>query len=442
VATVFISHSAREDPVANRYLSAIELALGKGGHEVLLDRTRLQPGDDWNAVIVNWMYVCDVAIVLFSPGAVASPYVLFEISNLVGRLRRESTDAALPRERVVRVCPVLLPGMNIGQIQTTLFGAIKGDLWQAVGPCPEEEACRRILAVMPEVPSDSTPLDDVVGIVADILSDRHPDVLVAAGSAAGLALKVQGPVSEYPKRLARHLLTCRLGSVMAALQKLRPSLGDRVNNILHLVAPSWVSPEAALEFGAMLEIEAAAPAPRCAVINGERADFTPEMYLRRARGVLPDDAGVVIQLNAPTLVNAGAGMLTEMRSALAVELGIDEQGPPVEVENRIAQKIRKLRQFKALPVVVVMLRGSIPDAEFYDLVTSVQSQPFLREVTFVALCGPDAPARETLRERQHVLEPSLREKQEESARTACDFIFGEDVRINKAGVSNSPAGRL
>ena len=60
MATVFVSHSAHRDKGAEPYLTRI-CAVLKGRHEVLLDRSGLQAGQYWNDIIINWMYMCEVA---------------------------------------------------------------------------------------------------------------------------------------------------------------------------------------------------------------------------------------------------------------------------------------------------------------------------------------------------------------------------------------------
>lgn len=63
---VFISHSAKEGlPLA--VLTHLQAALADD-FEVLLDQRVLAPGDEWRAVIDDWIVMCDVALVLLLLG--------------------------------------------------------------------------------------------------------------------------------------------------------------------------------------------------------------------------------------------------------------------------------------------------------------------------------------------------------------------------------------
>ncbi|MFG0319420.1 MAG: toll/interleukin-1 receptor domain-containing protein, partial [Planctomycetota bacterium JB042] len=75
---IFISHSAKEEG-AGAFLDGLAAALEGEGFDVLLDRERLHAGDDWFGCISNWVEYCHGAIVLFSPAALRSEFVSFEV---------------------------------------------------------------------------------------------------------------------------------------------------------------------------------------------------------------------------------------------------------------------------------------------------------------------------------------------------------------------------
>jgi hypothetical protein len=63
---VFISHSAKNDPVALGLLDAIFDRLTAEGFDVLLDRKRLAAGYEWQKYLHTWMAHCRAGIILFS----------------------------------------------------------------------------------------------------------------------------------------------------------------------------------------------------------------------------------------------------------------------------------------------------------------------------------------------------------------------------------------
>ena len=420
MATIFISHSAHEDedPVSFKYLETMRRTLEEAGHEILLDRIRLKSGDDWNAVIVNWMYVCDVAVILFSPRALTSSYVLFEVSNLVGRLRRETGARLEPGRGAVKICPVVGPGITVEQIREGFFGAIDFHLLHVLGPCDDDrELASKLLDAIPDTSLNATWLDDLVDGITDILS-RHRDALPAALREGGVSLKDTSP-AEHPRRLARHLMTCSLTDVLRILRKI-PGLREDAAVILDLVAPSWVSPEAAQTLRTMLPNNRTTPAYRCAVINGEHADFTPEMYLRRARAVVQTDAGTVVQINPPDhVLDDRTALMQEIREALAAEFDLDSDR--VDIDTAIAAEIGKEVRIRARPVLVVVSRGAIPVREYFTLLEAIQHETFLQQVTLVAMAGVDVARCDP--DWKVVLEPLLPERQEASHRETYQAIF-------------------
>src|SRR3954469_15485232 len=82
---VFVSHSARGDPDSHASLKAIEAQLKKAGFDVLLDETRLKGGEPWRNCLHTWMGHCHGAILLLTPKALQSPWVLKEATILSWR---------------------------------------------------------------------------------------------------------------------------------------------------------------------------------------------------------------------------------------------------------------------------------------------------------------------------------------------------------------------
>ena len=81
---IFISHGTdKENPAELAFLDALERDLriaepGAAPHDVLLDRTRLEVGDEWKLILHDWLDECHVAVLLLSERALTRPWVLQE----------------------------------------------------------------------------------------------------------------------------------------------------------------------------------------------------------------------------------------------------------------------------------------------------------------------------------------------------------------------------
>lgn len=90
---------------------------GDGTGAVWFDRKRLEPGDDWELDIVGALHTCEGAVLLLTPDALESPWVLRE-ATVLGDRRSRWPD--------LRLVPVLLAG-------TTHESLGKHPWWAALG---------------------------------------------------------------------------------------------------------------------------------------------------------------------------------------------------------------------------------------------------------------------------------------------------------------------
>src|SRR5450759_683056 len=120
---VFISHSARQDPVALDYLKKISATLKAGGFDVLVDQERLKPGQEWRSYLDLWMAHCHSAVILLSEKALAeSKWVLKEATILRWR---DSLEALSGRKSGFHLIPVFL-GVRPAQVDADPgFGPLK-----------------------------------------------------------------------------------------------------------------------------------------------------------------------------------------------------------------------------------------------------------------------------------------------------------------------------
>lgn len=107
-AKIFISHSCKDfeqpadnqDPeklarwrrlefarvVRDKIVAGLRGAPPNGpGYKVLLDRDRLEPGDNWQAKLHGWLGTCDGAVLLLSEDSICSDWVRKEATILTWR---------------------------------------------------------------------------------------------------------------------------------------------------------------------------------------------------------------------------------------------------------------------------------------------------------------------------------------------------------------------
>src|SRR6516164_2562121 len=87
VPKVFISHSAKE-PEARQLCQSVADHLAGAGFRVLWDAD-LQTSQPWRAVIDEWIWRCDTAVLVLSEAATMSRYVAYEAALLRQRWRNQ-----------------------------------------------------------------------------------------------------------------------------------------------------------------------------------------------------------------------------------------------------------------------------------------------------------------------------------------------------------------
>jgi hypothetical protein len=87
---VFVSHSSRTPDALGRLEALVKsLRSGKNGVEVLYDKELITAGARWREVIHAMLAECDAAIILVTPDALRSPWVLKEAIILRWRHDRD-----------------------------------------------------------------------------------------------------------------------------------------------------------------------------------------------------------------------------------------------------------------------------------------------------------------------------------------------------------------
>lgn len=268
------------------------------GYDVFTDVDKLRVGDEWNPVLFEEMYLCDVAIVLLGPNTItSSDWVRREAEVLMGRHAVRS---------LATVLPVFVGTRDTKEARRRGFGALL-----------------KLQAELGERPSNPLPDDPGPGGYADWLAAEFAPVTPPAGVARDFHL--------WSSRIAAFLKSARLhnadtlvdaatalcrsaGEVVhhvrakvgaelflahvllkegekvrsedeasalpEALAALRPGLaGSQLHQLRHEVLPGWVAPADAEAFTPPLP--GAGAEHRRVVLLDAYAAWTAEQHVRR-----------------------------------------------------------------------------------------------------------------------------------------------------------------
>jgi len=264
---IFISHSGK-DFAANdasipadrrarlqyardvRDLIVAELKKSLGAANVLFDKLRLEPGDQWQAKLHQWLGLCHGAVILLNQEAVASAWVRKETTILTWR-------RALRPE--IRIVPVLLGDFSPADVEAAGFGHLDLMMSQAArladpamtAPNAEklaEQAVKRFADLRASENSEplTTWIDDVAAALSPLDTAALAGYLDRARKKLGVSDEDWAYFSDRPRTLAHQLLHAPYASAYEAVVSLRRGLSD-VNfcALRNLVVPVWVEPEAA-----------------------------------------------------------------------------------------------------------------------------------------------------------------------------------------------------
>jgi hypothetical protein len=92
---LFFSHSTEDGSPDRAILMGLAEAL-EADYEILLDRKTLVAGSDWRSIINVWIGICDAAVILVTPGSIASDYCKYEWANLSFRREAQKKFLIIP----------------------------------------------------------------------------------------------------------------------------------------------------------------------------------------------------------------------------------------------------------------------------------------------------------------------------------------------------------
>lgn len=296
---IFVSHSTEKDDAAGRQrLIEVQRALGTvatgpAAHDVLIDFQRLEPGARWRNVLDEWMAQCHAAVVMITPRALQSAWVLKEATILAHRKALDPTFFLFP---------VLLDGVTPAQLSApeSRFSPLYLDALQRVSHVDPEGIAADVLRVIGATadPPPQTPLELLAKSIAVQIQGVDSEELERI-----CQLVTGSPIAWQPgdiraKRFAQELARA---VVFGKVQHYTGITGlvkdlllsgldrDRATRVLRLIAPLWVEMEAAalLTDLAKRNLEALPDAAGlikswALAMNGEYLSvFTADMYMRR-----------------------------------------------------------------------------------------------------------------------------------------------------------------
>lgn len=292
---IFISHGVdKSKPDELAFLDALALhiahdAPGEPAHELLLDRTRLEAGDDWAGVLHDWLAECQAAVLLLSPRALQRPWVLKEATILSFRHRRDPAFLLLP---------VLLPGVTSQDLTAHAgFSALGLDATQAfthgVDPAAVAHLVKTKTAAI--AAPQATPLDRLQQVLENWISQASATALEQAClDWLGEPVAWRSDVDRARQRarvIARVIARGRLAPAITLAGMTRALTGaalskEPTRKVLDLAASLWVDEEVAARLRAVVACRSSAPV--AAALNSGRIDYGARMTVWRA--LLPDIA--------------------------------------------------------------------------------------------------------------------------------------------------------
>jgi hypothetical protein len=292
---IFISHGTdKANPDELAFLDTLEQSLrtpapGMPAHEVLLDRTRLEAGDDWQGVLEDWLAECQLAILLLSPRALTRPWVLKEATILAFRRSQEAGFVLLP---------LLLPGVSAGALAAQPgFSALRLDAVQAFGAGSTAAFVgafvqQKLATIQPPL---YTPLDRLQQVLENRIGQANAQAIEqVCEDLLGETVVWSAPLDRVRQRarvIARAITRGRLGRV-CTLTALTKALRDaalaqeQCREVLDLAASLWVDAEVAARLRAAFAD--AGGVPRAVALNSGRVRHGARMAVWRAQ--IPDTA--------------------------------------------------------------------------------------------------------------------------------------------------------
>ncbi len=294
---VFISHSSKNETYASAIRDAVETKLKELGYDVLLDRSRLDPGDRWRAKLHRWLGACDGAVLLFGPAALQSDWVRKEATILTWRREFETQ---------IRIVPAL-------------FGGVAKSALDEYGLGPLELKEDQIAEVDEGAGSEKER--------ARLLAER-----IARGFDGLTPLVAETPMSRWVEDIA-DLIRDTEAIERAFDELLRGQIRDP-KRLAKLITPSWVPAESAKAIVAA----AARPAGRRLVALRSSQTSTPEHVV--LKGTCSDGRNLIVPpISERATTEAAELELTQLyRRGVLERFGINDSRSDLPENVQLAQE--------------------------------------------------------------------------------------------------------
>ena len=366
---VFVSHSSHA-PDARAWLEAFVSDLGQGEDqvEVLVDKELITGGDRWRAVINVMLAECDAAVVLITPDALASSWVLKEATILRFRHDQGSGFPLLPV--VQDIGPDELKHNRLWDpVDLPELQFLTGD-----GAAEAAAAIKKKLAPLARQ-NRQTPLDLLAADIAFKLKTTESDRIQYALDELSETIPFQ--LGDKQRCLAYAIARWMIRQSPPALMRVAEAL-TRLGNtfpttdareILNLVAPIWVDLDAASWF---VRANCQHSDFRDIAIACRQPDPTLRQFIDRA--YMPDSSPLFRQLNGVTGGAHSDDIARELRAVVRPELEINRPLNDAEIDEKLSQL--NTRIYVALPLP-------------YDrqVVTALQTR--FQRITFVFFAAPE-----------------------------------------------------
>ncbi len=300
---IFVSHSSADRQLTDEVCAQLAPD-GDPRFELLVDVDRLEAGHPWPKQLHEWMARCDAALILLTPVAAASDWVLKEATILAWRLALEP-GFRLFIARHVEVTDELLEEQKFSPLQ---LGQV-----QWLGAADPAGIAAEVRDGLDGLAFEASPFDRMAGVLGELFEEVGTSTLgKVAGKLKTFEPPPWAPEADEKQRLiealARHLMCEDLGDYkQEGLQGLIGDIGWKppakiLRAILRILAPHWVDGGAAGQLALLPGLDPR----RAAALNGEYLlDYTARIYVTRA---LLDES---LKVQVFDLPGANSGKLDE-----------------------------------------------------------------------------------------------------------------------------------
>ncbi len=367
---VFFSHSTKDGTPERVALETLVQTIKADGYEIQLDYKASQAGKKWRERIDSYIKDCHAAVILVTPGSIASNYCSYEWSALSFRSRIQKQFPIFP----------------------VFFGSKPDDIKGRADQIYELEGYFGFAGIETIIPNlkqrllveiDETcePRFQVL-LIADALRDVVKDDALIEAAARNNQIDLGGFALDAGQhlRFARKIMDLGLVESLGALQDLRQIFVDKAKTDAFRTMVDLVGRCSWVKVSSSQRLRVCARSDTARVPLGLNADNqrTAEAYILAASDRHPDESwpfGAVLDAYGA----AENDFHTLVRAALIEALGFEEGDPG---DAAIKSRLRVKRKGK-LPVFVLLKAGGLKRAWIERLCAN----ELFAGVTFLILTG-------------------------------------------------------